>query len=55
MCCTDLEYKVDLVMATLLRSGLDVLQQKMTASLLKLSPLDGEDAAGYMRRRGRVA
>jgi len=33
----------------------DTLQQKMTASMLKLPRLEGEDPASYVRRRGRVA
>ena len=33
----------------------DTLQQKMTASLLRLPRLEGEEADSYVRRRGRAA
>ena len=36
-------------------SELDCLQQKMTASLLKLPRDEGEEADAYVRRRGRAA
>jgi len=36
-------------------SELDNLQQKMTASLLRLPPAPGEEAEDYVRRRGRAA
>ena len=34
---------------------LDKLQQNMTASMLRLPPIAGEDAPEYVRRRGRAA
>ena len=34
---------------------LDALQQKMVASLVRLPPAPGEEAADYVRRRGRLA
>ena len=36
-------------------SEVDQVQQKMVASLMRLPPLPGEEAADYVRRRGRAA